>query len=92
MNKSIKGIYFDGRRAQTIVFENARRIIKTEEHIALIEEPGSSYFGHVALNQSRAIDIADGIIGYIQSHNVDLGKLIVIGCDEQTPIPAGKAG
>ncbi|KAJ8931727.1 hypothetical protein NQ314_015325 [Rhamnusium bicolor] len=92
LNKSIKGIYFDGRKDQTIVFENARRIIKTEEHIALIEEPGSSYFGHVALNQSRAIDIADGIIGYIQSHNVDLGKLIVIGCDGTNVNTSWKGG
>lgn len=56
-------------------------VIKVEEHIALVEEPGSLFFGHVALTQSRAIDIAKGIIGYMESHSADFSNLMVIGCD-----------
>lgn len=78
---SIKGLYFDGRKDETMCFENNRRIIKHEEHIALIAAPGDLYFGHITLSQSRATDIAKSILNYMETNQVDLSQLMVIGCD-----------
>lgn len=80
-NVSIKGLYFDGRKDETMCIKNNRRIIKQEEHIALIKAPGDLYFGHITLSQSRATDIAKSILNYVETNEVDLSQLMVIGCD-----------
>lgn len=80
-NIPIKGLYFDGRKDKTICQDKNRRGVKVEEHIALVEEPGGLYFGHVSLNQSRAKDIATSIMNYMNIHSIDLTKLTIIGCD-----------
>lgn len=80
-NFFIKGLYFDGRKDQTMFQEKGRRVSKIEEHITLVEEPGSLYCGHLALTQSRAIDIAEAIISDMKNRNIDLNHWKVIGCD-----------
>lgn len=77
----IKGLYFDGRKDQTMFQEKGRRVTKTEEHITLVEEPGSLYCGHLALTQSRAIDIAEAIVNDMKNRNIELNHWKVIGCD-----------
>ena len=47
----LEGLYFDGRKDTTLVIDtnkgkNVRKSIK-EEHIVLVQEPGSKYLGHV---------------------------------------------
>ena len=49
----ITGLYFDGRKDTTMVQVKEcdgkfHRKILTEEHISIISEPGSSYFGNIS--------------------------------------------
>ncbi|CAH0562822.1 unnamed protein product [Brassicogethes aeneus] len=39
-NKDIKGLYFDGRKDQTICIKNSKKTIQQEEHITILKEPG----------------------------------------------------
>ncbi|CAH0562964.1 unnamed protein product [Brassicogethes aeneus] len=81
-SKCLEAIYFDGRKDQTIVDLNRHRKKKLEEHISLIQEPGSQYFGHISLNtSSKATDIASSILSFMKQNDVDLTNLKVIGCD-----------
>uniref|UniRef100_A0A6P7HIA6 Uncharacterized protein LOC114349177 n=1 Tax=Diabrotica virgifera virgifera TaxID=50390 RepID=A0A6P7HIA6_DIAVI len=57
--KDIEAIYFDGRKDQTMKLVEGRRNIEQEEHVALLEEPGSKYFGHLLINPpANAANIA----------------------------------
>ncbi|CAH1110847.1 unnamed protein product [Psylliodes chrysocephalus] len=81
-NKDLDAIYFDGRKDQTIVDLNGHRIKKLEEHISLIQEPGSRYFGHISFTtSSKATDIASGISSFLNQNEVDMTNIKVIGCD-----------
>lgn len=65
-----------------MIGQNKWRIHRIEEHIAIIREPSSSYFGHLALTPPvKAVDIANGIISFLEEKECDLTKLKVIGCD-----------
>lgn len=45
----IQGLYFDGRKDQTLEFKNnAKKVIK-EEHISFVQQPNSFYIGHKAV-------------------------------------------
>jgi hypothetical protein len=78
----ITGLYFDGRKDQTIIQYEGRRETRTEEHIAIIREPNSEYFGHVALTPPvKAIDISNKIISCLENSEVDFKELKVIGSD-----------
>lgn len=81
-SKSIKGLYFDGRKDQTMVYLDGKRIVRSEEHIALVEEPDSLYLGHLSLVPPvKAADLSNGIINYLRNHNIKTEDLRVIGCD-----------
>ena len=63
--KQIKNVYFVGRKDPTLVkIEQEGRVhkeTKQDEHVSLIEEPGSSYIGHIAVQKGSATSIADRI-------------------------------
>ncbi|XP_050508651.1 uncharacterized protein LOC126885902 [Diabrotica virgifera virgifera] len=77
--------YFDGRKDETIIKEIVRgkSIRKTiqEEHISLIEEPGSAYFGHVTPNSGSAKDIVSSILSYMSDNSIDNSNIKALGCD-----------
>lgn len=80
--KVIEGIYFDGRKDQTMIQMEGRRIAKQEEHVALIEEPASRYFGHLSINPPvNAVNIATNILSYMKENTVNPKNLKAIGCD-----------
>ncbi|GBO28230.1 hypothetical protein AVEN_152670-1 [Araneus ventricosus] len=87
MNRLIvtKGIYFDGRRDNTIFQEKIGtkiyRRIRKEEHISVIREPGGQYVGHVTLASGIGSDIAKCILKYLEDNNVDINELEAICCD-----------
>lgn len=89
----IRGLYFDGRKDRTLVYLNNRQATITEEHIALIEEPGNKYFAHLSFNQSvKAVTIADAILSHLQKRNVNIFSWSVIGCDGTNVNTGWKAG
>lgn len=91
--KSIQGIYFDGRKDQTMMLVQGRRITKQQEHISIIEEPGSTYFGHISINPpGTALNISKSIITYIKAKSIDLKCLTVVGCDGTNVNTGWKSG
>lgn len=92
-NMYLEGLYFDGRKDQTLFQLEGRRVKKLEEHISLIQEPGSQYFGHVSVKtSSKAADLANGLISFINERQVDMSKLNVIGCDGTNTNTGWKGG
>lgn len=78
-------IYFDGRKDETITKEivagkSVRKSLK-EEHISIVEEPGSKYFGHVTPINGTGKEIVTSLVKYCEEKTVDLKKLKAIGCD-----------
>ena len=81
--KDIIALYFDGTKDQTMtkkVSGNSTEIVQ-EEHISLIEEPGSKYFGHFALKKVSAKAVANGIIDSLSANHEEKNTIIAIGCD-----------
>lgn len=81
----LQGLYFDGRKDNTLVIENVnqkhfRRTIK-EEHYSIIQEPGSVYVGHVTPSSGSAQNIANSIISHLTDGGFSLDELDVMGCD-----------
>lgn len=94
-SKIVSGIYFDGRKDKTMNNNKEgskfyRRIV-TEEHISLIQEPGSLYLGHVTPNGSTAKDIKNSITSFIADSKIDVEHFVAIGCDG-TNVNTGRAG
>ena len=78
----LKAIYFDGRKDPTIQQVEGRRIQKQEEHISLIKEPNSIYFGHLSLQPPVCSkDIKNQILQYLGNKGINPKDLEVIGCD-----------
>ncbi|CAH1996010.1 unnamed protein product [Acanthoscelides obtectus] len=82
--KEVYGIYFDGRKDQTLVQTSKEGIsskkTKIEEHIVLVSEPGSKYIGHFTPESGNSLSIKRGILDFLEP-NFDVSNLLVIGCD-----------
>lgn len=80
-----KGIYFDGRKDNTLfqdkIGSKMYRRVKKEEHISVIREPGGQYIGHVSPESSTGQGIAESILKYLDTNDFDLDELEAIGCD-----------
>ncbi|GBO46904.1 hypothetical protein AVEN_65118-1 [Araneus ventricosus] len=79
------GLFSDGRKGDTLFVKklNAKqfRTNVTEEHCSLIQEPGSTYIGHVSPSSSSSNDITQSIISRLSELSISLEKLEVVGCD-----------
>jgi len=81
----IKGLYFDGRKDQTLVREKIgtkyhSRITK-EEHVVLLQEPGSKYIGHIAPPSGQGRAIAKSIVEFLEEKEEDTSQTSAVGCD-----------
>lgn len=83
--KTIKSIYFDGRKDKTLVMitnENTSRRKKiTEEHISIISEPDSEYIGHLAIDSGKATTIEKNISDFLNLRYEFQSSLLAVGCD-----------
>ncbi|GBM72270.1 hypothetical protein AVEN_46969-1 [Araneus ventricosus] len=70
------GLYFDGRKDRTLSKEDNRRKVIIEEHISLVNEPGSEYIGHVSVNFGRAQIIGNNIYSFLSYVDIDVTKLV----------------
>ena len=50
----------------------------TQEHISLIDEPGSKYLGHISPSGSSAKLIKDSIVNFIATKNIDTQKFVAV--------------
>ena len=69
---------------------NSKEIVQ-EEHISLIEKPGSKYFGHFALKKVSSNAIANSIFDFLSANHKEKNNIIVIGCDG-TAVNTGAKG
>lgn len=80
--RRIEGLYFDGRKDQTMVISEGRRVIRQEEHIALIEEPESKYFDHLTIEGSgTSANIVKNMISCLNAKSISPNSIKAIGCD-----------
>lgn len=92
-SETLKAIYFDGRKDKTFVIENIegkshRRTI-LEEHISLVQEPGSIFLGHTVPLSGSALSICQSIVNFLESNKYNLEELVAVGCDG-TVVNTGK--
>ena len=83
---TIKGLYFDGRRDDTLVqVKNGNKYRKStvkEDHYSLLKEPNSEYIGHVTPTGADANSNCNTIYDYLVKGSVhELTELSVAGCD-----------
>ncbi|KAK9885939.1 hypothetical protein WA026_013816 [Henosepilachna vigintioctopunctata] len=67
---------------------NYRKVI-IEEHISLVEEPGSTYLGYVVPHIGSAKGIVFSITAFLKQLNISHDGLMAIGCDG-TNVNTGK--
>lgn len=82
----LKGIWFDGKIDKTLkqVFDEnrmPRNITENEEHITIIQEPGSRYITYVTPSTGTGNAIQESIINYFESDGENLQHLVAVGCD-----------
>lgn len=79
------GLYFDGRKDKALIHEQKGtkyyRKEVSQEHYTLVMEPSSTFWGHVSPKTSRASDIKDAIVSFLNNHKVNTARIIVAGCD-----------
>ena len=61
----IEGVYFDGKidKTLTCVTRNGRqhRVVKDEEHVSVVAEPGGRYFSHLSVGRGDGESIANAL-------------------------------
>ncbi|GBN15763.1 hypothetical protein AVEN_196304-1 [Araneus ventricosus] len=81
----LKGLYCNGRKDSTLIEErlDTKRYMgkAKQEHLSLIEEPGSRYIIHLSPSFGTAKQISATIIGYFEGFTRDLSRLLAIDCD-----------
>jgi hypothetical protein len=92
---SVTGIYFDGRKDKTLTTEvvdgTSHRRITVEEHISLVQEPGSIFIGHITSKRGTSSHIQSAIVSFLQKRNIDFQHLLAVGCDG-TAVNTGRKG
>lgn len=91
----ILGIYFDGRKDKTFSQskdgENYHRRVKTEEHISIVKEPESVYWGHVTPSSGSAKSISSSITNFLRDKKDTSDDIEAAECDG-TPVNTGVKG
>ncbi|GBN92511.1 hypothetical protein AVEN_44879-1 [Araneus ventricosus] len=81
-------LYFDGRKDETISKEivsgKSVRITIQELHMSLVEEPDSTYFGHINPDSGSGKDIVSSILKFMKENCIDEKSIKALGCDGTT--------
>lgn len=81
----LQALYFDGRKDRSLHLKKENSILSrnivVEEHVVLIQEPGSNYLGHVTPENGMAKTLASSILNYIDKAGISTSELVAIGCD-----------
>lgn len=89
--QEIFGLFFDGRKDKTLVYEDNRRKLVHEEHITILKEPDSVYLGHISPTAGNARMICRDILSFLTSKSIDTNNLLAVGCDG-TAVNTGSKG
>lgn len=83
--EKLMGLYFDGRKDRTKQIEKLENChlqkFIVEEHVVLVEEPGSAYIGHVTPTSGSASNIVNAILDFLKNNDISTDSLVAIGCD-----------
>ena len=87
-----QALYFDGRKDDTKVRtpNGSFKMIK-EEHISLLQEPGSKYIVYLTPESSTARVVTDAFINFFQGNGNKTEDLIAVGCNS-TDVKTGQHG
>ncbi|KAK3911764.1 Vacuolar protein sorting/targeting protein 10 [Frankliniella fusca] len=81
------GLYFDGRKNETMVQQDIPGVSKTrhirekQNHVVLLAEPGSHFIGHVTPAGALAANEARAIIAGLKERAVSTDGFRAAGCD-----------
>lgn len=81
------GVFFYGKKDKTNVSvrneetTNYHLRSKTEEHYAIVLQPNNLFYTHVTPTSGTAKNIAESICEKLEADEIDLSKLLFIGCD-----------
>lgn len=93
---AIEGLYFDGRKDETMQLQtDGKRTYQSktmEEHIVLVQEPGSRYLGFVTPSSGTAKDITIAIIDFLLKNGINASNVKIIGCDGTNVNTGNKGG
>ena len=85
VNKSPICIFFDGKKDKTLYqMQKGNKKHKqeiVEEHITLLEEPGSKYICHLSPTKGSGDKIAEIILSQLKEKSISLRNLQAVGCD-----------
>jgi hypothetical protein len=92
----LTGLYFDGRKDKTLRIETIgrkryRRSV-VEEHVSLVQEPGSKYIGHIVPSSSCAANVEKCISDFLLQNNITSEHLVAVGCDGTASNTGNKGG
>jgi hypothetical protein len=95
VNFPLESLFFDGRKDKTLshdkVGTTTYKKLVTEEHVVLVQEPGSNYIGHVTPITGSARNISATIMDHFASKNIITDNIVAIGCDG-TAVNTGPKG
>lgn len=86
-HKQCFGVYFDGKKDITNVFEHnadtAQNHLRTqkEDHHAIVLQPNDLYYTHVTTEIGKGKNIAEAIYEKMKKDGFDLETLMFFGCD-----------
>lgn len=79
----LRGLYFNGRKDKTLEqFKQGTQYHRktiVEEHLSLVQEPGSKYIGHVTTKSGTALSIENSISKFLDENNIATSE--AVGCD-----------
>lgn len=75
------GLYFDGRKDQTKVYKNKKIVMEKQEHISLVQQPGSIYIGHITVEEGDSRTVSEELVGYFDKKSISLANVKVMSCD-----------
>ena len=90
-------MFFDGRKDDSLIIKKGtdgrfRKVIVKEEHVSLVEEPGSHYLGNITPDSGCSKSIVDSILGYADDCGIATTNLRAIGCDGTNVNTGWKSG
>ena len=86
-DNEIWGLYFDGKRDNTIVNNkdeksNTYHIRKeNQEHITIVKEPTSKFITYVTAEAGDAMTVSSSILKKLEEKNIPLHTLVAVGAD-----------
>lgn len=77
------GLFFDGRRDSTKEYVGGKIVSRNEEHISILQMPGSIFIGHVTIDAERtnSLNTSEELFEYLRKESISSRDMLVAGCD-----------